>query len=242
MIIETKMRTLVKAITWRVTATVTTIVLVYLFTGRVDTALEVGVLEVTLKILFYFLHDRGWNKIKFGRRKFNPFVIWFTGLPVSGKTTIAGRVLEMLKDKEFEIEWIDSHDVRKFFPEVGFEREERILHLKRVSFLIKMLEKNNVSVIASFVSPYEEAREIIRDMIDYNYIEVYVKSSVETCKKRDTRGVYQRAERGEIRNFTGISDTYDEPRNPDILLDTETLSVDESAEKVIGYLEKKLNI
>jgi adenylylsulfate kinase len=242
MIIETKLRTLTKAITWRITATLTTIVLVYLFTGRVGMALQVGAIEVVLKIIFYFLHDRGWNKIKFGKKKFDPFVVWFTGLPVSGKTSIANRVFELLKNKEFELERIDSHDVRGMFPEVGFEREDRILHLKRVSFLVKMLEKNKVSVIASFVTPYKEARDVIRDMIDLNYIEVYVKTPLETCKIRDTRGVYERAERGEIRNFTGISDTYDEPIDPDIILDTEQLSVEESARRVIQYLQKNNHI
>jgi len=242
MIIETKLRSLIKAITWRIIATLTTIGLVYLFFGRLDTAVKVGVIEVTLKIIFYILHDRGWNRIRFGRKKIDPFVLWFTGLPLSGKTTIADRVFAALQKKEFEVERMDSHDVRELFPEVGFTRDERILHLKRVSFLVKMLEKNNVSVVASFISPYREAREEIRRMIDTNYVEIYVKASVETCQKRDTDGVYRRAQEGKIPNFTGISDTYDEPRNPDIILDTDRLTVEESTRIVLQYVEKKLNV
>lgn len=242
MIIETKLRSLIKAITWRATATLTTITLVYLFFGRIDTALEIGGIEVTLKIFLYILHDRGWNKIKFGRKKFDPFVLWFTGLPVSGKTAIADAVYKELNKKDFEIERIDSHDVRELFPEVGFSRAERLYHLKRISFMIRILEKNKVSVVASFVSPYKEARDQIRKMIKTNYVEIYVKTKIETCKKRDERGVWERAVKGEIKNFTGVSDIYDEPESPDIILDTDQLSIEESAQKVIDYLEKSIDI
>lgn len=240
MIIETKTRSLVKAISWRIVATLTTIILVYIFFGKLELAAAVGGIEVVLKFVFYFLHERGWSLVRFGRKKVEPFVLWFSGLPVSGKTTIADLVYEKLSKKSLDIERIDSKNVRKFFPEVGFTRKERILHLKRVSYLVKILEKNNVSVVASFVSPYKEARENIRKMTGNNYVEIYVKASVETCKTRDERGIYKKAEKGEIKNFTGVSDLYEEPESPHIILETEKYSPTQCAEQVIRFVEKNL--
>jgi adenylylsulfate kinase len=240
MIVETKYRSLTKAITWRIIATLTTIVLVYIFFGRLELAAALGGLEVLLKLLFNFLHERAWLFIKFGKKKMEPFVLWFTGLPACGKTTIADLVFEELSNRELEIERLDGRDIRKLYPEVGFTREERIAHLKRVSHMIRLLEKNNVSVVASFISPYTECRDEIRKMIKENFIEIYVKASVESCKKRDTKNMYNRAEKGEIKNFTGVSDVYEEPRSPHLVLDTESLTAEQCAEQVIQYVEKNL--
>lgn len=240
MIIETKYRSLAKAITWRIIATLTTITLVYIFFGRLELAAAVGGLEILLKLLFNFLHERAWLFIKFGKKKLEPFVLWFTGIPVSGKTTIADLVYNNISQGEMEVERLDGSHVRELFPEVGFTRKERIAHLKRVSHVIRMLEKNNVSVVASFISPYIEAREEIRHMIKENFIEIYVKASVETCKKRDKKGMYEKAEKGIIKNFTGISDVYEEPRSPALVLDTESFTPEQCCEQVISYVEKYL--
>lgn len=240
MIIETKLRSVLKTLTWRVIATVTTIGLVYLFFGKLETAAAVGGIEVVLKVLFYFLHERAWGRSSIGRKKIDPFVLWFTGLPLSGKTTIADLVHDRLVKKKLEMERLDGRDVRKLFPEIGFSRDERIQHLKRISFLIKMLEKNKISVVASFISPYKESRDQIREMINQGYIEIYVKADIETCRKRDKKGKYLRADKGEIKNFTGVSDVYEEPESPDIILDTDKLSYEECADTVIRYVEKNL--
>jgi len=240
MIIETRIRSLLKAITWRIVATLTTVGLVYLFFGKLELAAAVGGIEIILKLIFYFFHERGWGLIKFGKKRVEPFVLWFTGLPVSGKTTIGDFVFDTLQKKELVVERLDSRDVRELFPEVGFTRKERILHLRRISHLIKRLEKNKVSVVASFVSPYKEARDEIKKMTNDNFVEIYVKASVKTCKKRDKRGVYKRAERGEIQNFTGVSDIYEKPESPDIVLNTEKFSPEECAEVVTSYVEKYL--
>jgi adenylylsulfate kinase len=240
MIIETKYRSLAKAITWRIIATLTTVILVYIFFGRLELAAAVGGLEVILKLIFNFLHERAWLFIKFGKKKVEPFVLWFTGLPACGKSTIADLVFKELSNLELEIERLDGRDIRKLYPEVGFSRRERIAHLKRVSHMIRLLEKNNVSVVASFISPYTESRDEIRKMIKDNFIEIYVKASLESCKSRDTKGIYIRAEKGEIQNFTGISDVYEEPRSPQLVLDTDNLSAEECAQQVIEYVEKHL--
>jgi adenylylsulfate kinase len=132
MIIETKTRSMAKAITWRIIATLTTVVLVYAFTGKLELAATVGILEVLLKLLFNFLHERAWLMIKFGRKKIDPFVLWFTGRPLSGKTTIADLVYKELSSGDLEVSRLSGKEVRELFPEVGFTREERIAHLKRV--------------------------------------------------------------------------------------------------------------
>jgi adenylylsulfate kinase len=128
MIIETRYRSWLKAITWRIIATLTTVVLVYIFFGRLEMAAAVGALEVILKLIFNFVHERIWLWIKFGKKRIEPFVLWFTGLPACGKTTIADLVYQKLSGGELEIERLDGKNVRKLYPEVGFTREERIAH------------------------------------------------------------------------------------------------------------------
>ncbi len=239
MYIETKTRSLLKAISWRIFATTTTTIIVYIFFKRLDLAIAAGAVESVAKIIIYFVHERLWNKIKIGKKKIEPFVLWFTGLPKSGKTTIADAVFEKLKKYDYiPIERIDSKDIRDLIPEIGFDRESRNIHLKRVGILIKRLQKNHTSVVASFVSPYKETRDCLRDMTE-NFVEIYVKASLETCMKRDKKGVYKEAMEGKRKNFTGVSDDYDEPENPDLVLNTEQLSVEESAQRVVELVKKR---
>ena len=239
MYIETKTRSLLKAISWRIFATTTTTIIVYIFFKRLDLALAAGLVESVAKIIIYFIHERIWQKIKIGKKKIEPFVLWFTGLPKSGKTVIADAVFEELKKyDQIPLERIDSKDIRDLIPELGFDRESRKIHLKRVGILVKRLQKNYTSVVASFVSPYKESRDCLKDMTE-NFIEVYVKASLKTCMKRDTKGVYKEALEGKRKNFTGVSDKYDEPQSPDILLDTEKLTIEESVQKVVDFVKKR---
>lgn len=238
MYIETKTRSIIKAISWRILATLTTMTLVYLFFHRLDLAAAVGVLEAFIKMVVYFLHERVWNRIKYGRKEIPSFVVWFTGLPLSGKTTIANLVYEKLKRDGIKVQRLDSKDVRSLFPEVGYTREERNRHIKRVGHLVSILEKQGVSTVASFISPYKESREFVRKLVR-NFVEVYVKASVEACMKRDRSGLYERAIKGEIKNFTGISDVYEEPVKPDIVLDTEKISPEVAAGIVYDYLKNR---
>lgn len=236
MYIETKRRSLVKGISWRFFATITTIIIVYLFFRRLDLAVLAGVLETVAKILLYFIHERAWNKIKFGKERIEPFNLWFTGLPLSGKTTIADTVYEELKKLDFPVERIDSKDIRELIPDIGYSREDRNRHLQRVSYLIKTLQNNHVSSVASFVSPYADSRDNIRKLTK-NYIEVYIKADIESCKKRDYKGVYERAIKGNLENFTGISDIYEEPENADIVIDTDSESIDDAAKRIFKYVK-----
>ena len=234
---ETNRRLIAKGISWRFVATGTTIIIVYIFFGRLDLAIVAGLLETIAKVALYWVHEKIWQKIKFGKKRIESFNLWFTGLPLSGKTTIANKVYEKLKKLDIPIERIDSKDIRELIPNVGFSREDRNRHMKRIGHLIQTLQKNSISTVASFVSPYKESRKIIRTMVKNNIV-VYVKADVETCKKRDYKGVYEKALKGELKNFTGISDIYEEPQHAEIVIDTKTITPDEATEIIFQYVKR----
>jgi adenylylsulfate kinase len=234
---ETNIRSIAKGFSWRVLATTTTIIIVYLFFGRLDLAIAAGLIETVLKVALYWVHERAWIKIRWGKKKIEPFNLWFTGLPLSGKTTIADRVYVELQKLDIPLERIDSKDVRELIPDIGFSREERNRHMHRVGHLIKTLQNNSISTVASFVSPYRESRKAIREMVKNNIV-VYVKADIETCKRRDTQGKYEKALRGEYQNFSGVNDVYEEPQHAEIVIDTDKTSVDESVKIIVSYIKK----
>ena len=169
------------------------------------------------------------------------FVVWLTGLPASGKTTVARKLKEYLQSRGLRVELLDGDEVRRWLsPEAGFSREDRERHLRRVAYVSKLLARNGVAVLASFVSPYRSVRRQARKLIEdegLKFIEVYVKCSLEECIRRDPKGLYRRALNGEIRDMTGIQDPYEEPLNPEVIIDTENEKPNECAEKVIKKLE-----
>ena len=234
---ETTTRSILKTLSWRLLATLTTVLLVYLFTGRLGMAFTLGGVEIILKMLLYYLHERAWNRTSFGRKEPRPAVVWFTGLSGAGKRTISERVYEHLKKEGGKVEHLDGDRVREIFPKTGFSKEERNRHVKRVGFLASMLEKNGVTVLASFISPYRESREFVRNMCN-NFVEVYVATPLEVCEQRDIKGLYAKARRGEITQFTGIDDPYEAPENPEITVDTSQQSVEESVKFVLRELKK----
>ena len=170
------------------------------------------------------------------------FVVWLTGLPASGKTTIARRVGEYLQSRGFRVEILDGDEVRRWLsPEAGFSREDRERHLKRVAYVSRLLARNGVAVLASFVSPYQNVREEARKIIEsegLKFIEVYVKCSLEECIRRDPKGLYGKALKGEIKDMTGIQDPYEEPLNPEVIVDSENEKPDLCAEKIISKLRE----
>jgi adenylylsulfate kinase len=234
---ETNKRSIVKGISWRVIATTTTILIVYFFFDRLDLAIAAGMIETVLKVGLYWAHERAWFKIRWGKKKIEPFNLWFTGLPLSGKTTIADKVYMELEKLHIPIERLDSKDIRDLIPNIGFSRKDRNRHMHRIGFLIQKLQKNAISTVASFVSPYRESRKAIREMVNNNIV-VYVKADIETCKKRDYKGVYEKAMRGELENFSGVNDTYEEPQHAEIIIDTDKMNVDESVELIVNYVKK----
>jgi len=166
------------------------------------------------------------------------FVLWFTGLSGSGKSAIADKVAEKLKERGLKIERLDGDIVRKSLTkDLGFSENDRNENIKRVTFVAKLLSRNDVGVIASFISPYREIRKHVRNEVT-NFIEVYTKCPLDVCIQRDPKGLYKKALNGEIENFTGVSHPYEEPENPEILLETDKESIEESVEKVIKKLEE----
>jgi len=235
---ETNLRSIAKGVSWRFIATGTTIVIVYVFFGRLDLAIAAGMIESVLKVGFYWGHERVWQKVRWGKQRIEPFNLWFTGLPLSGKTTIADKVYTELEKLQVPIERLDSKDVRELIPGIGFSREERNRHMHRIGHLIKTLQHNSISTVASFVSPYRESRKAIRIMVKNNVV-VYLKADVESCKERDYKGVYNKALKGELKNFTGVNDVYEEPQHAEIVIDTDVVDIEESVRIIVEYIKKK---
>lgn len=166
------------------------------------------------------------------------FTAWFTGIPCSGKTTIADRVAEILREKGHRVERLDGDIVRKgLTSDLGFSKEDRDENIKRVTFVAKLLTRNEVAVLATFVSPYRERRAKTREDIG-NFVEVYTRCPVEVCIERDVKGMYEKALAGEIRNFTGVDDPYEEPEDPELILNTDKDDIEECARKVIVKLSE----
>jgi adenylyl-sulfate kinase len=164
------------------------------------------------------------------------FTVWFTGLPCSGKSAVADRVAEILRERGLRVERLDGDIVRQSLTrDLGFSREDRNENIRRVTFVAKLLTRNGVAVLTSFISPYREIRAEARREIG-NFIEAYAKCPLEVCIQRDIKGMYQKAMRGEIKEFTGISDPYEEPVNPEILLETDKEPLEESVQNVLKKL------
>lgn len=234
---ETKTRSIVKTISWRILATLTTVVLVYIFIGDTTIAFTVGGIEVILKMLVYFVHERIWDKLKFGRHEIQPFVVWLTGYARSGKSEIGKNLVKLLKEKGLKVEHLDGHSVRDLFPQTGFTRDEVNLHIERVGFLSSKLESQGVFVVASFLSPFEESREFVRKICK-NFVEVHVSTPVKYCEENDNKGIYAKARSGEIQNFPGINVEYENPIKPTLSVDTSKITVHEAADKIFNYLKK----
>lgn len=239
MFVETRARSLAKAVSWRLTGTAATTALVFLFTRDAAVSFSVGGLEFVAKVLIYYLHERVWDRARFGRRQATPAVLWFTGLSGSGKSTLAKAACEALRKRGVRVEYLDGDAVRELFPGTGFSRQERDLHVRRVGHLAGTLEKNGVTVVASLISPYRESRDFVRRLCR-NFVEVHVSTPLEACERRDAKGLYARARRGEIRNFTGIDDPYEPPERPELDVDTSKVPESEALARVLGLVEKRV--
>ncbi|MGH2979519.1 MAG: adenylyl-sulfate kinase [Solirubrobacterales bacterium] len=168
------------------------------------------------------------------------FTIWLTGLPRSGKSTVAGLVAGRLRALGAErIEVLDGDIVREELCRgLGFSREDRTENIRRIRIVSKLLTRNGVIVIVAAISPYREDRELAREEIQ-SFVEVWAKASVDACAERDYKGLYEKARRGEIDNMTGVNDPYEEPEDADLVLDTEHDSPEASAEQVMGLLRER---
>jgi len=166
------------------------------------------------------------------------FTLWLTGLSGAGKTTVAVALENELHERGLFIERLDGDTVREGLTrDLGFSKEDRDKNIERVCFVAKLLSRNRVGVVASFISPYREARNNVRQQTT-NFIEVYVNAPLEVCAARDVKGLYAKAFAGQIQGFTGVNDPYEAPENPEITLHTDKETLEQSVGKIVTYLEQ----
>jgi len=169
--------------------------------------------------------------------------LWFTGLSGAGKSTIAEIVDSELRERGYKVEVLDGDVVRTNLSKgLGFSKEDRDTNIRRIAFVADLLSRNGVVAITAAISPYREIRDEARALMGARFIEIHVKASVEECARRDVKGLYEKAMRGEIKEFTGVSDPYEEPLKPELVLDTEAESPEESAAKVLAVLDSRVKI
>jgi adenylylsulfate kinase len=168
------------------------------------------------------------------------FTLWFTGLSGAGKTTISEIVAEELDGRGIPLEILDGDVVRENLSKgLGFSKEDRDTNIRRIAFVADLVSKHGTPVITAAISPYREIRDEARELMGDRFIEVYIEASVDACAERDVKGLYKKAFAGEIKEFTGVSDPYEEPLNPEVTLKTEDEEPAESAARLISYLEEQ---
>ena len=166
------------------------------------------------------------------------FTLWFTGLACSGKSVLADAVADDLKERGMKVERLDGDIVRKSLTrDLGFTDEDRRMNIERVTFVAKLLTRNGVAVLASFISPFNDIRRYSREEIG-EYILVYVKCSLQECERRDIKGMYGKARAGQLKEFTGIDSPFEEPDTADIIVETDKQTVEESKTIIINSLKK----
>ncbi len=166
------------------------------------------------------------------------FTLWFTGLACSGKSILADAVADDLKARGMKVERLDGDIVRKSLTrDLGFSDDDRRMNIERITFVAKLLTRNKVAVLASFISPFNDIRDYSRKEIG-SYILVYVKCPIEVCEQRDVKGMYAKARAGEIKKFTGIDSPFEEPDNADIVVETDKQTIEESRNIVLDALEE----
>jgi adenylylsulfate kinase len=175
-------------------------------------------------------------------RMSNGFTLWFTGLSGAGKSTIAELVGRRLEEAGREVDYLDGDVVRTHLSKgLGFSKEDRDTNIERIGWVASRLTRHGAAVLVSAISPYEETRRKARQLVEEfgPFVEVYVEASVEECTRRDVKGLYEKAFAGEIKEFTGVSDPYEVPARPELVLHTEDQTPEQSAQLVLDKLEER---
>lgn len=174
----------------------------------------------------------------------NSYLIWFTGLSGSGKSTIANLVEKALFEKGIHTYTLDGDNIRKGINnDLSFSPEDRTENIRRIAEVSNLMIDAGLVVLAAFVSPYKKDRENIRTIVkDVNFVEIYINTSIEECERRDVKGLYKKARAGEIKNMTGISAPYEAPENPDVEVKTEEETIEDSVKRIIDYITPKLDL
>jgi adenylylsulfate kinase len=167
-------------------------------------------------------------------------VIWLTGLPSSGKSTIAEALVPALRARGERVELLDGDVVRENLSKgLGFSKEDRDTNIRRIGFVAELLARNGVKVITAAISPYRSVRDEVRELVGEHFLEVHVSTPLEVCEARDVKGLYAKARAGQLKGFTGIDDPYEAPFNPEVVVPTHTERIDESAARIIDVLEAR---
>lgn len=174
----------------------------------------------------------------------NSFLMWFTGLSGSGKSTIANAVEQELYKKGIKTYTLDGDNIRKGINyDLAFSPEDRTENIRRIAEIANLMIDAGLVVLAAFVSPYKKDRENIKSIVkDVNFVEIYINTSIEECERRDVKGLYKKAKAGEIKNMTGISAPYEAPLQPDIEIITESESLEDSVKRIVDFITQKLQL
>jgi adenylyl-sulfate kinase len=166
------------------------------------------------------------------------FTIWFTGLSGSGKSTLSEVIEQRLRARGRKVEVLDGDIVRTHLSKgLGFSREDRDTNIKRIAFVCSLLSRNGVVCISAAIAPYREARAWARQEIG-DFVEVYVKCPLDVCRQRDVKGLYKLVDEGKLKGFTGVDDPYEEPEHPELVIETDKETVEESISRILAKLEE----
>lgn len=171
------------------------------------------------------------------------FTLWFTGLSGSGKSTLTHRLEQEFRARGYRVEVLDGDVVRTNLSRgLGFEKEDRDINIRRIGFVCDLLSRNGVIAVSAAISPYQDIRDECRALVESHgaaFVEVFTKCSLAQLVARDTKGLYKKALAGEIQHFTGVSDPYEEPERPELLIETDKTSIDDAVQSVLRYLEER---
>lgn len=225
---------LIKSIIYRPYSEFVTFLIAWAITGQIKLSATIGLADLLIKIFSYFVFDLFWNN--FIKANYKPCVIWLTGLSGAGKSTIANELCQKLKRKDVKCIILDGDEIRNAFKNTGFDKDSRIQHNVNVGYMASLLEKQGYIVIVSLVSPYREARNKCRTIVG-KFIETYISTSLNICEQRDVKGLYKRARAGEIKQFTGIDDPFEEPLNAEITINTFEKKISDCADIILNRIK-----
>ena len=264
-------RHLLKTVTWRISATIITFLTAWLLSKNVQLALNIGLIEILIKMVAYYYHERVWflyirfkKKIiksvnihpkQLGESKEErsvqlnqrPIVLWFTGLSGSGKSAVAEDLDKILFEKGYKTFILDGDNVRwGINADLGFKKNEREENIRRIAEVAKLFNDAGIIVLTAFISPYISLRQMAKNIIgENNFNEIYVSTSLEKCIERDAKGLYKKAMAGKIKNFTGVNDPYEVPTNPFIEINGNIngpKNTHKQAKRIFKLIESKINL
>jgi len=238
MIRSTLKRQITKAISWRVLGFLVLLGLGWLLTGAVGTSLILATIHTMIQIVLYVLHERLWDRTAWGQRAEPERVIWLTGLPCAGKSTLAEIVAANLREHGRTVVVLDGDVLRSgLCSDLGFSAADRAENLRRVREVAKILSMSGIVVLVAVITPYEADRQRLKHEIP-SCLLIWIDTSATECERRDVKGMWARAREGSLRGFTGVDDVYDKPTNPDVIVRTEGQTPAESAQIIMASLEK----